>query len=135
MINNPLTLTDELKILDNKIKANQAQYDLDREATKISALSSKVFDLWELGFKAGVVEQAKFEYSPLGKVFNQGLEKEDKKEGLLRRLKNIEDKNEEQLQMIKNKNSKDLTITPVTNIFYKEISQEATNMITKLKNQ
>ena len=37
--------------------------------------------------------------------------------------------------MIKNKNSRDLTITPVTNIFYKEISQEATNMITKLKNQ
>ena len=89
----------------------------------------------DLGYEPGVVEQAKFEYSPLGKVFNQGLEKEDKKEGLLRRLKNIEDKNEEQLQMIKNKNSRDLTITPVTNIFYKEISQEATNMITKLKNQ
>ena len=36
-----MTLTDELKILDNKIKANQAQYDLSREAAKISALSSK----------------------------------------------------------------------------------------------
>ena len=36
-----MTLTDELKILDDKIKANKAQYDLDREATKISALSSK----------------------------------------------------------------------------------------------
>ena len=35
-----ITLTDELKILDNKIKANQAQYDLDRKAAKISALSS-----------------------------------------------------------------------------------------------
>ena len=33
----------------------------------------------DLGYKAGVVEQAKFEYSPLGKVFNKGLEKEDKK--------------------------------------------------------
>ena len=31
-------LTDELKNLDNSIKANQAQYDLDREAAKISAL-------------------------------------------------------------------------------------------------
>ena len=30
-----MTLTDELKILDDKIKANQAQYDLDREADKI----------------------------------------------------------------------------------------------------
>ena len=36
-----MILTDELKILGDKIKANQAQYDLDREAAKISALSSK----------------------------------------------------------------------------------------------
>ena len=36
-----MTLTDELKILDDKIKANQAQYDLGRETAKISALSSK----------------------------------------------------------------------------------------------
>ena len=35
-----MTLTDELKILDDKIKENQFQYDLDREAAKISALSS-----------------------------------------------------------------------------------------------
>ena len=35
-----MTLADKLKIVDNKIKANQAQYDLDREAAKISALSS-----------------------------------------------------------------------------------------------
>ena len=36
-----MTLTDELKIIDDKIEANQAQYDLGREAAKISALSSK----------------------------------------------------------------------------------------------
>ena len=36
-----MTLADELKILDDKIKANQAQYDLGREAARISALSSK----------------------------------------------------------------------------------------------
>ena len=36
-----MTLTDELKILDNKIIANQTQYDLGRKAAKISALSSK----------------------------------------------------------------------------------------------
>ena len=35
-----MTLTDELKILDDKIKVNQAQYDLDREAAKIFAPSS-----------------------------------------------------------------------------------------------
>ena len=101
-----MTLTNELKILDDKIKANQAQYDLDKEAGKIFALSSKELEKYEyltsedLGYKSRVVEQAKFEYSPLGKVFNKGLEKEDKKEGLLKSLKNIEDKKEKQLKMI-----------------------------------
>ena len=35
-----MTVTDQLKIIDNKIKANQVQYDLDRLAAKISAYSS-----------------------------------------------------------------------------------------------
>ena len=35
-----ITLTDELKTHDDKIKANQSQHDLGREAAKISALSS-----------------------------------------------------------------------------------------------
>ena len=101
-----MTLTDELKILDDRIKTIQAQYDLDREAAKITALSSKELNKYEylsgedLGYKLGVAEQAKFEYSPLGKVFNKGLKKEDKKEGLLKRLNSIEGKNEEQLKAI-----------------------------------
>ena len=35
-----MTLTEQVKIIDDKIKPNKAQYDLDREAAKISALSS-----------------------------------------------------------------------------------------------
>ena len=35
-----MRLTGELKNIDNKIKANQVQYDLGRETAKISALSS-----------------------------------------------------------------------------------------------
>ena len=35
-----MTLTEQVKILDDKIKASKAQYDLDRKAAKISALSS-----------------------------------------------------------------------------------------------
>ena len=42
-----MTSTDELKILDDKIKANQAQYYLDRKGTKISALSSKELGKYE----------------------------------------------------------------------------------------
>ena len=34
----------------------------------------------------------------MGKIFNKGLKEEDKKEGLLKRLKNIQGKNEEQLK-------------------------------------
>ena len=47
----------------------------------------------DLGCKPDAFEQAKFEYSLLGKVFTDGLNKEDKsnKIGLLKRLKNIED--------------------------------------------
>ena len=51
----------------------------------------------DLGYKPSVTEQAKFDYSPLGNIFNKGLKEEDKKEGLFKRLKNIKDKNEEVL--------------------------------------
>ena len=62
-----MTRKDQIKILDDKIKANNVQYDLDRFL--------------------------KFEYSPICKVFTDGLAKEDKskKVGLFKRLKNIED--------------------------------------------
>ena len=36
-----MTLNKELKITDDKIKANQSQYDVDRERANISAISSK----------------------------------------------------------------------------------------------
>ena len=71
---------DELKTVDGKIKANQAQYDLDREAAKISGLLSGKLEIYkyltgeDLGYKRGVIEKAKFEYSPFGKVFNKGLD-------------------------------------------------------------
>ena len=61
-----------------------------------------------LGYKPGVVERAKFKYSPLGKVFNKGLEKADKKEGLLKRLKNVEDKDKERFKASKNQREKQL---------------------------
>ena len=62
----------------------------------------------DLDLKPSTVAQAKFEYSLLGKIFNKGLSEDDKKEGLLKKLKNIEDKNEEQLQVIKDQGGKQL---------------------------
>ena len=52
----------------------------------------------DLGHKPSVVEQAKFDYSPLGKIFNQGLTEEDKNQGLWKGVKNNGDKNEELLK-------------------------------------
>ena len=75
---------------------------------EISAYSSGDLPKYEylikkdLGYKPDAFEQAKFEYLPLGKVFTDGLDKSDQKEGLLKRLKNIEDKSNNQLLTIKN---------------------------------
>ena len=55
----------------------------------------------DLDYKPDAFEQEKFEYSPLGKVFTDALDKSDKNEGLLKRLKNIEDKSNNQLLTIK----------------------------------
>ena len=80
-----MTVTDQIKIPDRKSMQNEAEYDLDRKAAKISALSSNNFDKYEyligkdLDLKPSTVEQARFEYSPLGKFFNKGLKEEDKK--------------------------------------------------------
>ena len=79
-----MTLTKQVKILDDNIKANKAQYDLDREAAKISALSFKELDKYEyltgedLGYKPDVIQRTKFEYSPLGKAFNKVFKKDGK---------------------------------------------------------
>ena len=101
---------------------NEAQYDLDRKAAKISALSSNNLDKYEyltgedLGLKPNTIEQARFEYSPLGKIFNKGLSEYDQEEGLFKRLTNIEnaqknlvrnyDKDDKDDKEIKIKNNK-----------------------------
>ena len=91
-----------------KIEANNAQYNLDRMNAEISAYSSGDLPKYgylakkDLGYKPDTFEQAKFKYSPLGKVFTEGLDKSDRKEGLLKRLKNIEHKSNNQLLNTKN---------------------------------
>ena len=99
-----MTITDQIKILDRKIMQNQAPYHLDRKAAKISTLSFHNLYKYEyltgkdLGLKPSAVEQTNFEYSPLGKTFSRVLNKdEDKKEGLLKRLKNFEHHGKKQL--------------------------------------
>ena len=81
---------------------------IDRTNAEISAYSIGDLPKYEyltkkdLKYKPDAFEQAKFEYSPLGKVFTDGVDKSDRNEGLLKRFKNIEDKNNNQLLAIKN---------------------------------
>ena len=93
-----MTIADQIETLDRKIKQNEAQQDLDTNAAKIPALFSNNFDKYEyltgedLVLKPSTVEQATFDYSSMSKFLNKGLKEEDKEEGLLKILENIEDK-------------------------------------------
>ena len=70
----------------------------DRKATKIFALSSNNLKKYEcltgedLCLKPSTAEQARFEYSPLGKIFNKGLDKDDKKKDCLKVQKTLKKK-------------------------------------------
>ena len=78
-----MTIADQIKVLDKKILQKEAQYDLDRKAAIISARSFNNLDKIEyltgedLALRPDTIEQAKFEYSPLGKVFDEGLSGDD----------------------------------------------------------
>ena len=123
-----MTVTDQIKILDRKIKQNESQYNLDREAAKISALSSNNLDKYQLligedlGLKPSTIERAKYQYPLFGKIFNKGLSKEDKKEEFFEWLKNIEEKNEKLLEV---KNNTKGNIKEVTDFVDQRLSLEA----------
>ena len=96
-----MTKSDQIKIPNNKIKANNAQYDINRLNAKIYAFSEGDLDKYEfltrkdLKYKPNALDKAKFEFSPLGKAFNQGLDKkaENYKEGsIIKLLKDIRDR-------------------------------------------
>ena len=82
--------------IEDQIKDEKLQYDINREAAKISALSSGKIDKYEYLTGEGmlpsnqqqIIQQAKFNYSPLGKA----LEKQ---------RKTIEDQGEKQVDALK----------------------------------
>ena len=85
-----------------------------------------------MGYKPDLVEKAKFEYSPLGQVFNKGLKIDEKQVGLLKRLKNIEDRTDNQLK--ENKGSQ-LSIKSIGYDIKKSFSPEGLNACKKIVNQ
>ena len=96
-----MTKSNQIKILNNKIKANNSQYKIDRLNAEISAFSEGDLDKFEfltckdLKYKPNALDKAKFEFSPLGEAFNQGLDKKAenyKEEGVIKLLKDIRGK-------------------------------------------
>ena len=81
--------------VDEKIQDEKLQYDINREAAKISALSSGKID--EYGFltdeeilppdQKRVIDQAKIKYSPLGEAFEK-------------QIKTIQDQEEKQIKAL-----------------------------------
>ena len=82
-------------IIDHKIRDEKLQYDITREAAKISALSSGKIDKYKYltgeeilpSHQRQITEQAKFTYSPRENAFENKLKylknKEENKEMLL----------------------------------------------------
>ena len=86
------------KILDPKIESNINQYRVNRFNAEISAFSSGNLNKYEfltrkdLNYKPNALEQAKFEFSPLGNTFRTGLDKtipNYQKAGVIKSLKDI----------------------------------------------
>ena len=81
--------------IEDQIKDEKLQYDINRETTKLSALSSDKIDKYEYFTgeeilplnQQQIIQQAKFNYSPLGKA----LEKQ---------IKTIEDQGRKQVEAI-----------------------------------
>ena len=67
--------------IDGNIRDEKLQYDINREAAKISALPSGKIDEYEYSIgekilltdQRRVIEQSQFSYSPLGKAFEKKI--------------------------------------------------------------
>ena len=106
--------------IEDQIKDEKLQYDINREAAKISTLSSGKIDKYEYltgeeilsSNQQQIIEQAKFTYSPLGKAFEK-------------QIKTIEDQGEKQIKAIRN-NTKEVAIKNIIpeNILNDEAKKE-----------
>ena len=84
--------------LEDQIRDEKLQYDINREAAEISVLSSGKIDKYEYltgeeilpSNQQQIIEQAKFTYSPLGKSFEK-------------QTKTIKDQGEKQIKSIQDK--------------------------------
>ena len=125
--------------IEDQIKDEKLQYDINREAAKISALSSGKLDKYEYltgeeilpSNQQQIIQQAKFNYSPLGKA----IEKQ---------RKTIEDQGEKQIESIQDSkqlvriikdNYKDKLLLSKEREVFKDISNKELNKIEEMNNK
>ena len=95
-----MTRKEQNKTLDDKMEPNVNEYKIDRLNAEISAFSSGDLNKYEfltrkyLNYKPNALDKARFEFSPLGRAFNEGLDKtvaNYQEEGVIKLLKEIRD--------------------------------------------
>ena len=95
-----MTRKERNKILDDKIESNVNQYKVDRLNAEISTFTSGDLNKYEflkrinLNYKPNALDKARFEFSPLGKTFSTGLDRNAQgyqEEGIINLLKDIRD--------------------------------------------
>ena len=110
-----------------KLKIKKLQYDINREAANISALSSGKIDKYEYftgeeilpSNQQQIIEQAKFTYSPLGKAFEK-------------QTKIIKDQGKKQVDALESLNTYDKELKPIKDLIPEEnLNPEITNEIKK----
>ena len=125
--------------IEDQIKDEKLQYDINREAAKISALSSGKIDKYEYltgeeilpSNQQQIIQQAKFTYSPLGKAFEKQIktiEDQGKKE-----VKAIQDN--KQLVYINKDDYKDKLLLSKEREIFKNIYNKRLDKIEELNNK
>ena len=113
-------------IIDDRIRDEKLQYDINREAAKISALSSGKIDKYEYltgkeilpSNQQQIIEQAKFTHSPLGKAFEE-------------EIKTIEYQGQKQVKALKGLESKSKSIEGIFPEGHESV--EIKNKVDKIK--
>ena len=115
--------------IKDQIKDEKLQYDINREAAKISALSSGKLDKYEYltceevlpSNQQQIIQQAKFNYSPLGKA----IEKQ---------IKTIKDQGEKQVVALESLKDSDKKLTPIKDFIPTEnLNPEIINEIKRIE--
>ena len=125
--------------IEDQVKDETLQYDINREAAKISALSSGKIDKYEYltgekilpSNQQQIIEQAKFTYSPLGKAFEKQtktIEDQGKKQ-----VKAIQDN--KQLVNIDNYDYKDKLLLSKEREIFKDIYNKRLDKLEELNNK